>query len=675
MTALLCFRAISCWSTALVALSLVTGCASQDWVTVRKTPKNPLSEQLNLFARGGPKPTERTRLLLRKYALDEDEDPATLSDKLKDVVDREPAAETLYSLAELSYIGAKKSEALNSKKALELYGAAVVHAYLYLFQERYDSTRNPYDPEFRGACDLYNSALEGTLRIVSKQGGLLPGRTHVIQTPNRQIDLTIAVRGNSWHPEDLERFEFASDFEVTGLRNIYHGYGLGVPLIAVRKPRPADSPLERFYPPALSFPITAFLRLDQQRSAGDRHAAVLELYDPLVDSDVLVGRRRSPLECDLSTPLAYCLNQKELREFDYSTVGLLRPEKTTQAKGLYMLEPYRPGKIPVLMVHGIWSSPITWMEMFNDLRAAPEIRDHYQFWFYLYPSGQPFWYSAAQLRDDLARMRAVIDPMRRDQALDQMVLVGHSMGGLVAKLQTVSSGNEFWKIVSDKPFGEVKASAEERQRLASVFFFEPNPSVRRVITIGTPHRGSSFANDTTRYLGSKLIKLPQMLVNSQQQLLRDNPDLFRDSRLIEIPTSIDSLAPDSPILPVLLTARRPPTVYFHNIVGRVPKRSLIGRVVSDSDGIVTVESAHLDDVASEIEVPADHLSIHRHPRSVYEVRRILLEHLHELRFAPSPLERLPITADASARIHAELPRPTPRAYLAPGPPGLPPSRL
>ena len=109
-----------------------------------------------------------------------------------------------------------------------------------------------------------------------------------------------------------------------------------------------------------------------------------------------------PLESDLSTPLAYFLSRPEMN-LDTSTLGLLHPEKMlkkpadallgTKAplKGLYMVQPYEPGKIPVLMVHGLWSSPISWMEMFNDLRSRREIRDHYQFWFYLYPTGQPFW--------------------------------------------------------------------------------------------------------------------------------------------------------------------------------------------------------------------------------------------------------------------------------------------
>jgi hypothetical protein len=29
-------------------------------------------------------------------------------------------------------------------------------------------------------------------------------------------------------------------------------------------------------------------------------------------------------------------------------------------------------------------------------------------------------------------------------------------------------------------------------------------------------------------------------------------------------------------------------------------------------------------------VPADHMNVHRHPLAVLEVRRILLEHLHDL---------------------------------------------
>ena len=116
---------------------------------------------------------------------------------------------------------------------------------------------------------------------------------------------------------------------------------------------------------------------------------LLELHDPLDAKDIVVGDRRVPLESDLSTPLAYFLDRPKLNQLaDY---GLIRPDRAAALTGLYMLQPYEPNKIPVVLVHGLWSSPLTWTEMYNDLRSQPEISRHYQIWFYLYPTGQPFW--------------------------------------------------------------------------------------------------------------------------------------------------------------------------------------------------------------------------------------------------------------------------------------------
>lgn len=662
---------------ALMAVLLMTvslGCASSNWVTVRPIPQNPLATTLNLVSPGGPRPSDRSMLLLRRYALDgSDQDPAEVLTVLREVNEREPSADKVYSLAELSYLAGKKTEATNPQRALEMHGASVMHAYTYLFDARFSRLRNAYDPQFRGACDLYNAALESALRIVKKQHRLLPGSQHTIQAGDQTIDVAVMLRSTAWRAEDFERLEFVSDYEIKGLRNQYHYYGLGVPLIAVRKTNLTSNPAERYYPPGLSFPVTAFLRFIPKHQGSTHHLAAIELYDPLNVSDVAVAGRRIPLESDLSTPLAYFLDQPSLRNLDIATTGLLRPEESLKTKGLYMVEPFQPGKIPVLMVHGLWSSPITWMEMFNDLRSTPEIRDRYQFWFYLYPTGQPFWYSAAQLRADLVQMRTALDPQRQDPALDQMVLVGHSMGGLVSKMQTIDSGEALWNVNSDKPFTLVKATNEVRQNLADTYFFRPNISIRRVITIGTPHRGSNFANNTTRWLGSKLITLPTMLVRGRQQVERDNPGIFRSTNLLDIPTSIDSLSPSCPIFPVLLTSKKMPWVKYHNIVGRVPQSGFLGRVAGDSDGIVPFASAHLDDVQSELVVEgADHTKIHSHPRSVLEVRRILREHLAELN-GPirSPLERLPWTAMISAQQgQAAAVQPASAIQAVPAQPGI-----
>jgi pimeloyl-ACP methyl ester carboxylesterase len=252
----------------------------------------------------------------------------------------------------------------------------------------------------------------------------------------------------------------------------------------------------------------------------------------------------------------------------------------------------------------------------------------------LYPTGQPFWLSAAQLRKDLAEAREVLDPQHREAALDQMVLIGHSMGGLLSHLQTVESGDDFWKLVSGESFDGVQAAPEVKQKLREAFFFDPNPSVRRVVTIGTPHRGSSFSNQTTQWLLGKLIHLPQMLVNSQQKLFRDNPKAFAGRSLLKVDTSVDSLSPECPVFPVLLASRHLPAVQYHNIVGVVPQTGWLSSFLAGGDGVVSQESAHLDGAASELIVPADHSSVHSHPAAVLEVRRILLEHLAELRGQP-----------------------------------------
>ena len=195
-------------------------------------------------------------------------------------------------------------------------------------------------------------------------------------------------------------------------------------------------------------------------------------------------------------------------------------------KGLYMVQPYEPGKIPVLMVHGLWSSPMTWMEMFNDLRSQREIRNHYQFWFYLYPTGQPFWLSAAQLRRDLVRVRETLDPTHQEPALDQMVLIGHSMGGLLSHLQTIHSGDDYWRLVSNESFQQIKADPKAKRKLQETFFFQPSPSIRRVVMIGTPHRGSDFANPTTEWLLGKLITPIKRLAETQEELYTSNPGPF-----------------------------------------------------------------------------------------------------------------------------------------------------
>ncbi|TWT35407.1 Alpha/beta hydrolase family protein [Posidoniimonas corsicana] len=620
----------------------------------------------------GARPSARTEQLLRQLDLLGElsgDRPALIAaiDKLSTPMTRQAHR---YAMAELAYLGA--SEQRDPARATELYGTSLRNAYAYLFDDA--AAVSEFDPHFRGACDLYNQSLEGLLRLVSKEGQLRPGERRTLKTAHHVCSFNVVLRSSGWHDEDLDRFEFVSDYQVNGLRNHFHSYGLGVPLIALRRRHDTEDPAEAYMPERLSFPLTAFLRVNTESAPEDRvrnvshnehdlvnpaepaPAFVLELHDPLDRQTISIRDRVVPLESDLSTPLAYYLNQPALRKDEISTLGLLRPDSVKKLQGLYMLEPYDPHKMPVLMVHGLWSSPVTWMEMFNDLRSDPNVRDHYQFWFYLYPSGQPFQASAAQLRQDLDRLRADLDPQRRAPALDQMVLVGHSMGGLVSRMQSVDSKRLFWEANTERPFESLIADQETKGTLASTYFFRPNPSVRRVVTIGSPHRGSKFANGLTTWLGRKLIAAPMRAMQGRQQLFAQNPGYFRLHSPVSLRTSIDSLAPDSTLLPPLLDAPPGPWVSYHNIMGDAPEsgwRTLIG---SEGDGVVALDSARLDgspQLDSQLVVPSDHLTLHRHPQSILEVRRILLEQVSELQ---SPGYGYPRVQLATQHFDGDAPR-------------------
>ncbi len=631
------FRAVVCFS-----MLSTLGCATQKYVQIRQNPINPLTESLNLLSRSGPQVTPRTTTLLRHYALLDayTKDPDDCLIQLQDLAMDEKGPEKIYAISELAYTIGKQAERDNQEgQALDMYTVAVSNAYLYLFCPELDVSRNPYDPQFRGACDLYNAALESTLRMVSKQGKLRPGNSYRITTSKKDYDVQVVSRGK-WHDEDFEELKFCSEFQVKGLQSANVSYGVGVPMIAVRTSHEGEGPVEKFYPEGLSFPVTALLRVTSpsvhlSRNAQHRHPCVLELHDPLDSTDIDLNARKVPLQSDLSTPLAFFLDNPKFREQTDSNLGLFYPHKSEKLRGIYMLEPFDPNRIPVVMVHGLWSSPLTWMPMFNDLRSFQELRRNYQFWFYQYPTGQPFWISATQMRSDLFELRRTLDPNGAHPVLDQMVLVGHSMGGLVSRMQTIESGEEFWRILSDEPFEKVKGGEVELQRLAAALFFHPNHAIKRVITIGTPHRGSNYSNDYTRWIARNIITLPSSVKDIGNSLVRQNPDLFRNTELVNTNNSIDSLSPQSPIFPTMLRARRAPWVTYHNIVGVVRKSNWFGGEAELSDGVVGVQSAHMDDVASEILVEAKHQDIHSKPRAILEVRSILVEHLRQVCLQPA----------------------------------------
>lgn len=587
-----------------------------------------------------PNPSERTQQLLRRYVLDKtyESDPLKVLKVLKSQCRGKPALTEVHALAELAKIeGDWISRVGKQEEANRMYATAVLHSYQFLFDDQLDVYRNAYDPQFRSISDIYNRSLESLLKGLIDQEELAVGNVVKVQGIDETLTLTISVQGR-WSDQEFERFELVNDFEVEGLENEYRTYGLGVPMIAVRKQQERFTPSEKYYPPGLSLPLTAFMQVTPEtiRLTGATKAktihAELKLIDPLQQTMVTVNGRRAPLESDISTPMAYYLNDPILNSNLFATLALLDADFAKNFQGLYMLEPYDPNKIPVVMIHGFWSSPTTWLQMFNDLRASKDVREHYQFWFYMYPTGQPFWISAAQARKDLATARRELDPENQSDALDQMVLVGHSMGGLVSRMQVIDSGEDFWNLVTDEPFSKVQGAPESLEKLRSIFSFEANPSVKRVITIATPHQGSFFANRTTSWLSHKAFNLPQLSRNEHEKLMNENQEIFGKTEFGTVRTSVDSMTPGAPFIKVLNQKGFADGVKMHNIYGRLSNSSLFNSVGSRSDkgdGVVSLESATAIDAVSQLDVDAEHVSVHQNPKTILEVRRILVDHLVE----------------------------------------------
>jgi hypothetical protein len=257
--------------------------------------------------------------------------------------------------------------------------------------------------------------------------------------------------------------------------------------------------------------------------------------------------------------------------------------------------------------------------MYNRLQGDPEIRSHYQFWFFQYDSGKPIALSALHLREAITAAVARMDPQGQDAALRRMVLIGHSQGGLLVKMQAISSGDRLWNAVSRKPLDELRLSDETRELIQHGMFVEPLPEVSRVVFISTPHRGSFVA-------GYRIVaNLIRRLAIMPEQVASFTTDLGRNlgaARTPFVPTAVDNMSPSHPFIRGLQAIPVAPSIPSHSIISVQGT----GPPEQGNDGVVAYTSAHIEPVASELVVRSPH-SCQGNPHAMEEVRRILRLHV------------------------------------------------
>ena len=382
--------------------------------------------------------------------------------------------------------------------------------------------------------------------------------------------------------------------------------GIGAPLVAVSR---TENPQfrEQFKLRRVYAPATAVVKFSDKR-------AELEFVDPMKAERVAIGKRTFPLAVDFSAPTAMLVARERPERLGFSRV--INPQKYADTARLAQLQQFDSARTPVIFVHGLQETGASWAPMVDALRNDPWIREHYQFWFFSYPSGYPYPYSAALFRRDLDGIDRAIPNHKR------VVLIGHSMGGMICRLMITDAGDKIWRDLFGTSPAKTPLTGDARKLLAESLVFNHRPDVQRAVFISTPHRGSRFASGWIGRLGAALVRTPQRFVSvyaSTKPLLSPDPAARTLKRM---PNSVDTLEPNDRFVVAVNKLPITPGIPYHSIMGDRGR----GDTPNSSDGIVPYWSSHLEGAKSELIVNSDH-GAQYNQQAIREVERILKENL------------------------------------------------
>lgn len=596
---------------------LLAGCASPVGIDV--VSPHQVQRYLTRSALTENEPSDFSKNELRRLALLQayDDDPIAALGELHEAALAEDLPEdTLFALAELWFLRA------NDDRRQASYAATVVYAYAFLFPEGDRRAVDRLDPRERIAADLYNRALTQAFRR-TEQGTLALDGSGRIELPFGL--LTVSASRETLHQNGCELYDLqpVAELEVKGFRNRYRQPGIGAPLAAKSRPLPGVvQPI--LVAPAARVPVTAVILIDAPLAgirAGDLRGR-LDVVATLETTTIAIDGKLVPLESEPTAALAAGLAEsqfwkRELATFLGNALGVRKQS------GLVALRPYKDTRIPAVLVHGTASSPARWADMVNDFLADPRLRERYAFWFFSYDSGNPIGYSGRVLRSALTDVVERADPERDNPCIQDMIVLGHSQGGLLTKLTVIDSGDAFWKNLSSKPFDEVKLSPADKAFLQKTVFVEPLPFVKEVIFLATPQRGSYLAGpQIVRRLAEYFVRLPSDIVRVGADLATLAPKGEGGLSIAKMPTSIDNMSPGNAFIKTLAKIPVSPGVIAHSIISVDSDAPLD----TAGDGVVKYESAHITGVESELVVRSPHSGMQAAPATVEEVRRIFLEH-------------------------------------------------
>jgi pimeloyl-ACP methyl ester carboxylesterase len=382
--------------------------------------------------------------------------------------------------------------------------------------------------------------------------------------------------------------------------------GIGAPLVAVaREENPRFR--QQYKLPRVYAPVTAAIRFAGQK-------AELEFVDPMKTEWIAIGKHTFPLAGDFSAPTAMLIARERPERLGFSRV--INPEKYADTARLAQLQQFDPARTPVIFVHGLQETGASWTPMIDSLRLDPLIRRRYQFWFYSYPSGYPYPYSAALLRRDLDGIKRAFPDHKR------IILIGHSMGGMICRLMVTDAGDKIWRDFFGTAPGRTRLTPETRRLVEESFVFNHRSDVSRVVFISTPHRGSTVASGWVGRIGTSLVRTPELFRPVYAEM---NPLLVNNSvapHFNRMPNSVDTLEPNDRFVQAVNKLPITPDIPYHSIMGDRGR----GDTPNSSDGIVPYWSSHLEGAKSELIVNSDH-GAQYNGEAIREVERILKANL------------------------------------------------
>lgn len=487
-------------------------------------------------------------------------------------------------------------------------------------------------------CDsfkvFYDRSVRGIIAYLSKRTWNDDNLPQFVTGVGRSFTLEISEGANVEDPTEYNSIEAASAIGLEGLTNRHRREGIGVGLVACRKRRDSDG-LEEYLPRVgTCLPLTAVLRFPDKGCQGQQCSANFELINSVTTEVYNTPKGPLPLAADFTAPLAAVVHKTGMSGWDGLFDAIQGNEELLKNTGFYTLEPYDAGKIPLITVHGLFSNPLTWLDVHNELMGDPIIRRHFKVWHYLYPTNLPILENAKTFREKLDQLEAYLTAHQHNGSKAKgMVIIGHSMGGLLTRSAVVDSTPLMEYFVED-PKRLSKINKDTADAVRSYLDFKPKPYIDRVVFVAVPHRGSSIADNWIGSIGRWLLTLPKKVVQRTVQVAREARNVLRPDLQTAFDagqaSSISGLSEKSPALQGLSRTTISPKIPFHSIIGDQG----LGNTPNSSDGVVAYSSSHVDGAQSELIVPADHTA-HAHPQALLEIRRILRLHVEPAPRTPS----------------------------------------